>query len=256
MFKSEELSSGIRFGIQRLEGAVPLQAKVEKDKFHNIQMRFRCSGFCFVRHVEGNPVSFELGIYIPFSFLMPYFQGEDIQQVYSIPANGEYGMESNMQMLVMEILQCRHKAGFRNIYLEGKALELLLGFPVCGKELNGICEGICNILPKNKHLDQVMLARQLLLDRLSNPPTIAELSLQVGINQCYLKRGFKDLMGCTVYDFIQEQRMQKARLLLSTSGYTVTEVAEEVGFSSAGNFSLAFKKYTGLMPSELQRLRA
>ena len=100
---------------------------------------------------------------------------------------------------------------------------------------------------------KILKAKKIILTRLNNPPTIPELSLQIGINQCYLKKGFKEVFGTTVYDFVQEQRMLKAKLLLSTNQFSVSEVADQIGFSSTSNFSSAFKKYVGVFPSELQQ---
>ena len=86
---------------------------------------------------------------------------------------------------------------------------------------------------------------------IGEPLTIRELSRKVAINECYLKKGFKELFGTTIFDFYQSQRMEHARYLLYEKGLSVTEVSMLLGYSSISHFSTAFKKHTGLKPCEL-----
>ena len=73
----------------------------------------------------------------------------------------------------------------------------------------------------------------------------------VAINECYLKKGFKEMFGTTIFDFYQNQRMEHARYLLYEKGLSVSEVSLLLGYSSISHFSTAFKKHTGLKPCEL-----
>jgi AraC family transcriptional regulator len=77
------------------------------------------------------------------------------------------------------------------------------------------------------------------------------LSRKVAINECYLKKGFKEMFGTTIFDFYQGQRMEHAKYLLYEKGLSVTEVSVMLGYSSISHFSTAFKKHTGLKPCEL-----
>ena len=101
--------------------------------------------------------------------------------------------------------------------------------------------------------EKIFQAREIILQNINQPPTIPELAKQIGINQCYLKKGFKEMFKSTVYEYVMEQRMLKAKMLLSLNTQTVSQIAEEVGYSNTSNFSNAFKKYTGLYPSELSK---
>lgn len=157
----------------------------------------------------------------------------------------------NTQMILHEIVNCKLEGVFKNMFLESKALELLICFQKCNIAIPEACL-TCKFLTNKIEKDKIYKAREIILASLKNPPTIQELSLQIGINQCYLKKGFKEIFGTTVYDFVQEQRMLKAKMLLTTSAFSVSQVANEIGFSSQSNFSSAFKKFTGVLPSELQ----
>ena len=155
-------------------------------------------------------------------------------------------------MILHEIINCKLTGVFRNMFLESKALALLLCFQKCNTVAQSACD-TCKFLTKPIEKEKIIKAKEIILNNLNSPPTTQELSLEIGINQCYLKKGFKELFGTTVYDFIQEQRMLKAKLLLSTTAYSISEVADQIGFSSQSNFSSAFKKFTGITPSELQQ---
>ena len=71
------------------------------------------------------------------------------------------------------------------------------------------------------------------------------------MNECYLKKGFKALVGKTIHEYQQEIRISRAKILLREQGKTVTEVANTLGYSSISHFSTAFKRVTGLKPCEL-----
>jgi AraC family transcriptional regulator len=113
------------------------------------------------------------------------------------------------------------------------------------------CES-CKFLTKPIEKDKIIKARDILISRLNQPPTIQTLSLEVGINQCYLKKGFKELFGYTIYDFLVNERMIHAKLLLQTRDLSISEVAQQIGYANTSSFSSAFKKNTGFFPSEIK----
>jgi AraC-like DNA-binding protein len=109
----------------------------------------------------------------------------------------------------------------------------------------------CKFLANDADREKIVKARELLIQHIGEPITIKELSRKVAINECYLKKGFKEMFGSTIFDFYQSQRMEHARYLLYEKGMSVTEVSLMLGYSSISHFSTAFKKHTGLKPCEL-----
>jgi AraC family transcriptional regulator len=101
--------------------------------------------------------------------------------------------------------------------------------------------------------EKIVKAREILLQHIGEPITIKALSRKVAMNECYLKKGFKEMFGSTIFDFYQSQRMEHAKYLLYEKGLNVTEVSVLLGYSSISHFSTAFKKHTGLKPCELLR---
>lgn len=92
-------------------------------------------------------------------------------------------------------------------------------------------------------------ARVHLLKSLGETPDLQTLAVQVGTNSKRLNEAFKQCTGVTVFEYLREERMKEARLLLLKSGLPVREVALRVGFSSCANFSTAFKARFGCAPS-------
>lgn len=109
----------------------------------------------------------------------------------------------------------------------------------------------CKFLANEADREKIALSREILLQHICNPITIKELSRKAAINECYLKKGFKEMYGTTIFDFFQNQRMEHAKFLLYEKNMTVTEVADLLEYSSISHFSTAFKKHTGLKPCEL-----
>ena len=109
----------------------------------------------------------------------------------------------------------------------------------------------CKFLANEEDRNKIIKAREILLEHIGEPITIKALSKKVAINECYLKKGFKEIFGTTIFDFYQSQRMEHAKYLLFEKGLSVTEVSHLLGYSSISHFSTAFKKQTGIRPCEL-----
>jgi len=100
-------------------------------------------------------------------------------------------------------------------------------------------------------IEQLIYAREILLTHLDTPPTLLELSHLIHMNDCKLKRTFKQYYGKTVYAFIREQRLQKAFSLIQQQHYNVSQTAFAVGYTNVSHFSEAFRKQFGIAPSTL-----
>ena len=149
------------------------------------------------------------------------------------------------------LLNHNYSDTLENIYVNAQTQMLLLYGLDCmlgEKEIDTIT---CKFLANEADRDKVVKAREILIQHIGEPITIKELSRKVAINECYLKKGFKEMFGTTIFDFYQSQRMEHAKYLLYEKGMSVTDVALLLGYSSISHFSTAFKKHTGLKPCEL-----
>ena len=157
---------------------------------------------------------------------------------------------SRTRNILEELVNHRYTDNFENIFINAQTQILLLCNIECmfGENEEDFS---CKFLANEADRDKIARARSILLEHINEPLTIKELSRKAAINECYLKKGFKEMYGTTIFDFFQSQRMEHAKYLLYEKGLTVTEVADSLGYSSISHFSTAFKKHTGIKPCEL-----
>ena len=152
------------------------------------------------------------------------------------------------EIIIRQIVHCSYGSNIKNIYLEGKVIEL---FSIC---LNRITEksmdNIGNIKLSKTEVQSLYEAKEILDNSISSPTTLNTLSKLVCLNEFKLKNGFKEVFGKPVYTYLLDKRMELARLFLETRHTRVSEVAEMVGYSSSSSFSKAFRKRYGFNPSD------
>jgi AraC-like DNA-binding protein len=154
------------------------------------------------------------------------------------------------RMAIEALLNNNYSDTLENIFINAQTQILLLYSMDCMLEEK---EEVftCKFLANEADRDKITKAREVLLQHIGEPLTIKALSRKVAINECYLKKGFKEMFGTTIFDFYQSQRMEHAKYLLYDKGISVTEVSMLLGYSSISHFSTAFKKHTGIKPCEL-----
>lgn len=92
--------------------------------------------------------------------------------------------------------------------------------------------------------------RQYIRSRLSEEITRDELAAYVYLNPAYLSRLFKKETGLSISDVIIQERLQKAKQLLEETELKITDIAEQVGYTSLGSFSNLFKRIVGATPQQ------
>lgn len=101
--------------------------------------------------------------------------------------------------------------------------------------------------------DRVREAREILLGRMDDPPSLPELARLAGVNEVKLKAGFRKLWGTTVFGLLRRERMAAAREFLLARRGTVGEAAFRVGYTNTSHFAEAFQKEFGTTPGTLLR---
>ncbi|MBW4552729.1 MAG: AraC family transcriptional regulator [Aphanocapsa sp. GSE-SYN-MK-11-07L] len=161
-----------------------------------------------------------------------------------------------MQLAARQLLRCGFQGLPKRMFLEGKALELL-GLVAAAEtdRYDGDRSTPSRPYLPNDLTDRIHQARDILRQRLDNPPGLAELSRLVGLNDCTLKQGFRQVFSTTVFGYLHDYRMEQARQLLSTGEMKVIEAAKAVGFVDRSYFAAAFRKKFGYNPSALKSTR-
>lgn len=101
----------------------------------------------------------------------------------------------------------------------------------------------------NKDRTLVNAACQYLRTRLSRPPSLTQLARALHTNEKRLTRAFRSEMDLTVFEYLREERLRQATRLLLETSLSVTQIAEELGYSSSANFATAFRSHTGYTPT-------
>jgi AraC-like DNA-binding protein len=95
-------------------------------------------------------------------------------------------------------------------------------------------------------------AKEILLQNIDNPPSLNEISKQIGLNTFKLKKDFKAYFGVPVFKYLQNERLTLAHKLIRNQDATVQEAAWHVGYDSLSSFSNAFQKKFGYRPSQIK----
>lgn len=75
----------------------------------------------------------------------------------------------------------------------------------------------------------------------------------VGYDKSYVCRTFKKYMGCTMTDYLRNQRIDYATSLLLTTDKSIPEICEEIGIDSVSYFITAFKQRHSLSPKQFKK---
>ena len=135
------------------------------------------------------------------------------------------------------------------LLLESQVLELL---SVNIERLLCYGNGIERPLPVSAaDMERLHYAREILLHRLDCPPSLLELSRLIQMNDFKMKRLFKQCYGKTVYQYIREERMERAFSLIQDGRHNVSQTAVAVGYTNISHFSDAFRAYFGVSPHML-----
>lgn len=79
---------------------------------------------------------------------------------------------------------------------------------------------------------------------------VTQIASYFGYNEKYLTTFFKQRSGVSIKQYILQVKMERAKASLSETTEPVSQIAFRLGFADAHNFSNAFRKITGLSPSE------
>lgn len=154
-------------------------------------------------------------------------------------------VDPSIQQVVYQIVNNPYSGDLQNIFLLSKSIELLvLCAESCAQTLNKKQEFIRTPADKEK----LLAVRDLINDRLSDPPSLSQIARTVGINEYKLKRGFKEVFHTTVFGYLTEQRLLMARQYLQDTQKTAAEISFELGYATPQHFNNVFKKRFGLTP--------
>lgn len=158
---------------------------------------------------------------------------------------------NNMQFCLFAMLHNKCNGAYRKIFLENKTAELL----IYAAQLPDTAVLTTDLL-ETQLSDTAVLRVKKVMGMLEQTPemhiTIIELARQVGTNESYLKKHFKQVTGKTIYAYLLEQRMVRAKQLMIKGVTDMQEVSRLTGYKRKHHFLEAFKRYFGFVPLSIK----
>ena len=91
-------------------------------------------------------------------------------------------------------------------------------------------------------------ALSMIENEFSNGITVEELAARLHLNRSYFSTLFRRTVGKSPSKYLTDLRMERAAMLLTRYGYSVSVAATSVGYPDVFSFSRAFKRHFGLSP--------
>ena len=147
-----------------------------------------------------------------------------------------------LRTIANQIFSHPYQGTMASLFLEAKAFEM-------------VAESLRVLVDDNQPKGSVrehryaMVARDIFLADLANPPRIEDVAKQVGLSQRRLNEVFREAFDASPLQCLVQWRLDHARDLLAAGQLTIKQVAHRVGYAHVSNFSLAFTRRFGHPPS-------
>ncbi|OQP52916.1 helix-turn-helix transcriptional regulator [Niastella populi] len=209
--------------------------------FQNYRLNFLHAGVYFTIDVH-YPV-YTLSQKLPPLVLMNDFQKKVIHQQPAMLAPVNQVTSRTLLTQVQQLIQAAKRSPAS---IHSKSMTLLT---LCLENISEhpVWDPVSLSMPEAQ---AIYMARTRMEADIKTEWTLKELTRLTGLNDYKLKTGFQQLYHSSPADYLRDIRMEKAWHLLSGKKYTVSQVAEEVGYTNLSAFSKAFKKYYNITARE------
>ena len=157
------------------------------------------------------------------------------------------GVSPAIAVVLSQIMNYNLHPSIKDLYIKGKVYELISLY--FNKSSDADIEQ-CPFLVDEDNVKRIRHAKEIVISRMMEPPTLAELSKEIGLPLKKLKEGFKQIYGDSVYSFLFDYKMEHARKLLEAGKHNVNEIGLKVGYSTSSHFIAAFRKKYGTTPKK------
>ncbi|QWX83756.1 helix-turn-helix transcriptional regulator [Cellulophaga sp. HaHaR_3_176] len=157
------------------------------------------------------------------------------------------GVSPAIAVILSQMMNYNLHPSIKELYIKGKVYELISLY--FNKSTDADIEQ-CPFLVDEDNVRRIRKAKEIMISRMAEPPTLNELSDEIGLSLKKLKEGFKQIYGDSVFSFLFDYKMDYARKMLESGQHNVNEVGLKVGYSTASHFIAAFKKKYGTTPKK------
>ncbi len=204
-------------------------------------------------HMEVNPNSWLVTLLISIQKFHGLFSQEADYITFLSDDNKDkkYYKDGNispsMAIVLNQIINYNLNSSIKHLYFKGKALELLSLYFNRNEDAN---VEQCPFLVDETNVIKIRKAKDIIVSRMAEPPSLQELADEIDLSLKKLKEGFKQIYGDSVFSFLFDYKMEVARKLLEAGEHNVNEVGLKVGYSTSSHFIAAFKKKYGTTPKK------
>ena len=204
-------------------------------------------------HIELEPNAKLLTLLVTIEKFHTFFSNEAglIPFIHEDNKNKKYYKDKELgtdEIIVLnQIFNFNLNASLENLYTKGKVFELISLY--FNKPDNKEVEA-CPFLEDGDNVVKIQKAKNILIKRMVEPPSLHELANESNLSLQNLKDGFKQVYGETVFTYLLSYKMEFARKLLVSKKYNVAEISFEIGYSTPSHFIAAFKKKFGTTPKK------
>lgn len=178
-----------------------------------------------------------------------------IHQGILVPADrdrnliGTFRMSADVRRLALEVsASCR----VEEVSMLESSIRVLRLLDSLSREANREATAIQWQAPAGGVLDQIFRARQIIESRFNEPLTLKEIARSVGMSEAKLKTAFRTTYGTPPIGYLSAVRVERAQALLRNNDLTISQIAHAVGYTHPTNFTVAFRRATGLAPRSLR----
>jgi len=153
-----------------------------------------------------------------------------------------------MQTIIKQIWNHPYQGAIARMYLEAKVLELIS--LQLSQLLQQEKQQPRQFILSPTEIEQVYEAKAILEKEYLDPPSIFKLAQKIGIDRMKLQQGFREIFNVTPFQYLQNYRLDLARILLEEKDLTVSSAAHRIGYSNISYFSRVFKRRFGVTPGK------
>ena len=157
------------------------------------------------------------------------------------------GISPAIAVILSQLMNYNLHSSIKSLYMRAKVYELMSLYFNRSEDYD---MEQCPFLVDEDNVRRIRKAKEIIIARMAEPPSLRELSAEIGLSLKKLKAGFKQVYGDSVYGFLFDYKMEYARKMLESNQYNVNEVGLKVGYSTASHFIAAFKKKYGTTPKK------
>ena len=204
-------------------------------------------------HLDVNPHSWIVSVLISIKKFHGFFSHEADYITFLSEDNKDKKyykdgvISPSMAIVLNQMINYSLNPSIKTLYFKGKAYELLSLYFNRSEDAN---VEQCPFLVDETNVIKIRKAKDIIIARMSEPPSLQELADEIGLSLKKLKEGFKQIYGDSVFSFIFDYKMEVARKMLESGENNVNEVGLKVGYSASSHFISAFKKKYGTTPKK------